>query len=81
MMIGYAMAALVAAGIFWAVVKPNGARFRLTDYSPRGIRMQFQIADGVPKMAGIGVFDSDCLAYVRPDPDVPHPYTVGHNLD
>jgi cytochrome b len=49
MMIGYAMAALVAAGIFWAVVKPNDARFRLTDYSPRGIKTQFQIADGVPK--------------------------------
>jgi cytochrome b len=49
MMIGYAVAALVATGVLWAVVRPHDARFRLTDYSPRGIKAEFQNADRVPR--------------------------------
>jgi cytochrome b len=48
-MIGYAIATLVAAGIFWAVVRPHHARFPPTVYSLRGIKAQFQNADRVPK--------------------------------
>jgi cytochrome b len=48
-MIGYAIATLVAAGIFWAVVRPHHAQFPPTVYSPRGIKVLFQNADRVPK--------------------------------
>jgi cytochrome b len=49
MMIGYAIAALAAAGIFWAIVRPHHARFPPTVYSPRGIKALFQNTDRIPK--------------------------------
>jgi cytochrome b len=48
-MIGYAIATLAAATIFWAIVRPHGARFPSTVYSPREIKAQFQNADRIPK--------------------------------
>ena len=48
-MIGYAIAALVAVGIFWAVIRPHHVQFPPTVYSPRGIKALFQNADRVPK--------------------------------
>lgn len=48
-MIGYAIAALLAVGIFWAIVRPRHDRFSPSVYSPRGIKAQFQNADNVPK--------------------------------
>ena len=48
-MIGYAIAALVVAGIFWAIVRPHHDRYPPIVYSPRGIKAQFQNADRVPK--------------------------------
>jgi cytochrome b561 len=49
-LIGYAIAALVAAGIFWATVRPRQFRFPPTVYSLRGIKAQFRNADRVPRM-------------------------------
>ena len=49
MMLGYAIAALVAVSIFWAVVRPHHAQFPPTAYSPRGIKALLQNADRVPK--------------------------------
>lgn len=49
MMIGYAMAALVVAGIFWTIVRPHHDRFPPIIYSPHGIKAQFRNADTVPK--------------------------------
>jgi cytochrome b len=49
MMLGYAIAALVAVGIFWAVVRPHHAQFPPTVYNPRGIKALLQNADRVPK--------------------------------
>lgn len=48
-MIGYAIATLVAVGILWEVVRPRHARFSPNIYSPAGIKAQFQHADTVPK--------------------------------
>jgi cytochrome b len=48
-MIGYAIAALVAVGIFWAVIRPHHLQFPPTVYSPRGIMALFQNADRVPR--------------------------------
>ncbi len=48
-MIGYAIATLVAAAIFWTIVRPRHARFPQSVYSPRGIRAQFENADTVPR--------------------------------
>jgi cytochrome b len=48
-MIGYAIAALVVFGIFWAVVRPHHAQFPPTVYSPRGIMALFENAERVPK--------------------------------
>ena len=48
-MIGYAIAALVAVGIFWAIIRPHHAQFPPTVYSPRGIKTLFQNADRIPK--------------------------------
>jgi cytochrome b len=48
-MLGYAIAALVAVGIFWAVVRPRHVQFPPTVYSPRGIKALLQNADRVPK--------------------------------
>jgi cytochrome b len=48
-MIGYAIAALVAAAVFWAVVRPRHAQFPPTVYRPHGIRALFQNADRMPK--------------------------------
>ena len=48
-MIGYAIAALVAAGIFWLIIRPDHARFPPTIYSARGIKALFQNADRIPK--------------------------------
>ncbi len=48
-MIGYAIAILVAAGIFWAIVRPRHVRFPSTVYSPGGIKALFQNADRVPR--------------------------------
>ncbi len=49
-MIGYAIAALVAVGIFWAVIRPRHVQFPPTIYSPREIMALFQNADRVPRM-------------------------------
>lgn len=48
-MIGYAIAALIAVAIFWAVIRPHHAQFPPTVYSPRGVKALFQNADRVPK--------------------------------
>ena len=48
-MIGYAIAALVAAGVFWAVVRPRHVQFPPTVYRPSGVRALLQNADRVPK--------------------------------
>ena len=48
-MIGYAIATVLAAGIFWAIVRPHHGRFPSIVYSPRGIKAQLQKADKVPK--------------------------------
>jgi small-conductance mechanosensitive channel len=48
-MIGYAIAILVAVGIFWAIVRPRHDQFPPIIHSPRGIVAQFQKADTVPK--------------------------------
>jgi cytochrome b len=48
-MIGYAIAALVAAGIFWAIVTPHEARFPPTVYSPRGIKTLLRNADRISR--------------------------------
>jgi len=48
-MIGYAIATLVAVGIFWAIIRPRHAQFPPTVYSPRGIQTLFQNADRVPR--------------------------------
>jgi hypothetical protein len=48
-MIGYSIAALVAVGIFWAVIRPHHARFPPTVYSPRGVKALFQNADRAPR--------------------------------
>jgi len=48
-MIGYAIAALMAAGILWAVIRPHHVQFPPTVYSPRGITALFQNADRVPR--------------------------------
>jgi cytochrome b len=48
-MIGYAIATLLAAAIFWAVVRPHHVQFPPTVYSLRGIKALFQNADRVPK--------------------------------
>jgi hypothetical protein len=48
-MIGYAIAALVAAGMFWAVVRPRHPQFPPTVYSPRGIKALVQNADPIPR--------------------------------
>jgi cytochrome b len=48
-MIGYAIAILVAAAIFWAIVRPHHDRFPPITYSPHGIKAIFQDADAVPK--------------------------------
>ncbi len=48
-MIGYAIAILVAAAIFWAIVRPHHAQFPPTVYTPRGIKALFQNADRTPK--------------------------------
>ena len=48
-MIGYAIATLLAAGIFWAVVRPHHAQFPPTVYSLRGVKVLFQNAGRVPK--------------------------------
>ncbi len=48
-MIGYAIAILLAAAIFWAIVRPHHAQFPPTVYSPRGIRALFQNADRAAK--------------------------------
>ena len=47
-MIGYAIATVLAAGIFWAIVRPHHDRFPSIVYSPRGIKAQLQNADKVP---------------------------------
>jgi hypothetical protein len=49
-MIGYAIAALMAGAIFWAVIRPHHAQFPPTVYSPRAVKAMFQNADRVPKM-------------------------------
>jgi cytochrome b len=49
MMIGYAIAALVVAGIFWVIVRPHHDRFPAVIYSPYEIKAQFQNANRVPK--------------------------------
>lgn len=48
-MIGYAIAALLAAGIFWAIIRPRHNRFPTTVYSPREIKAQFRT---LPKALG-----------------------------
>jgi cytochrome b len=48
-MIGYAIISLLAAGIFWAIVRPRQSAFPQTLYSPRGIKEQFGNADKLPK--------------------------------
>ena len=48
-MIGYAIATLVAVGIVWEIVRPHHARFPPTIYSPRAIISQFQNADTVAR--------------------------------
>src|SRR5579864_4270680 len=48
-MIGYAIAALVAVGVVWEIVRPHYARFPPTIYSPRAIVSQFQNADTVAR--------------------------------
>jgi len=45
--IGYAIVALAAVGIFWAMVRPRHVRFPI--YSPAGIRAVFQNADRGPR--------------------------------
>ena len=46
-MIGYAIAALVVAGMLWAIVKPHHDRLPIP--SPRGAKVLFQNAYTVPK--------------------------------
>jgi cytochrome b len=48
-MIGYAIAALVVAGMLWAIVKPHHDPFPPIIYGPRGVMAQFQNAYTVPK--------------------------------
>jgi cytochrome b len=48
-MIAYAIGALLAVGILWAVVRPHHDRFPPLIYSPRGMKALFQNADPVPK--------------------------------
>ena len=48
-MIGYAIATVLAAGIFWAIVRPHHDRFPSIVYRPRGIKAQLQKADKVPR--------------------------------
>ncbi len=47
--IGYAVASLLAAGVFWALVRPRQARFPSTEYSLRGIKRQIENADRFPR--------------------------------
>lgn len=48
-MIAYAIGALLAVGILWAVVRPHHDRFPPLIYSPGGVKTLFQNADTVPK--------------------------------
>jgi cytochrome b len=48
-MIGYAIATVLAAGIFWAIVRLHHDRFPSIVYSPSGIKEQLQNADRAPK--------------------------------
>lgn len=48
-MIGYAIISLLAAGIFWAFVRPRQTAFPRTFYSPRGVKEQFENADKLSK--------------------------------
>jgi cytochrome b len=48
-MIGYAIAALMAVGILWAVIRPHHVQFPPTVYSLGGITALFQNADRVPR--------------------------------
>lgn len=54
MMIGYAAAALVAAGILWAVIKPRHPPFTPAVHSPMSIKALFQGADRVPQAVASG---------------------------
>lgn len=47
--IGYAVAGLLAVGVFWALVRPRQARFPSTEYSLGGIMRQIENADRLPK--------------------------------
>jgi cytochrome b len=47
--IGYAIATVVAAGILWGIVRPHHLQYPPHVYSPRGIKSVFQNAEGVPK--------------------------------
>ncbi|WP_296713696.1 hypothetical protein [Rhodoblastus sp.] len=47
--IGYAVAGLLAVGVFWALVRPRAARFPSTEYSVRGIKRQIENADRLPR--------------------------------
>ena len=49
-MIGYAIAALLAVSVFWAIVRPRRASFPPAVYTPRGIKAQFQNAAGLPRI-------------------------------
>lgn len=48
-MIGYGMAVLLLAGIFWSIVRPYDGRLPPINYSPRVITSQLQHAAGLPK--------------------------------
>lgn len=47
--IGYAVAGLLAVGVFWALVRPRQTRFPSTEYSLRGIKRQIENADKLPR--------------------------------
>ena len=65
-MIGYAIATLLAVGIFWAIVRPHHDRFPSIVYSPSGIKAQLQNADKVPS--------------ARLNTDAAYSYDLGLNL-
>src|SRR4051794_1118982 len=48
-MIGYGIAALLAVGIFWEIVRPKNDRFPPSVYSQRELKAQFQ---DLPKALG-----------------------------